>query len=369
MGIPGLSASLSARVKGGLQGVHGAMEGMRNGLFEGSLDGASGLLSYLLFTSLQRHAPALGRSADRLGKRLRRSRWLVGRAETTDGPLDIAYLGSPDRLSLWLLDRLGVVHPHVVRAKQVPGSVPCAVELSLVPADERGDWARAGWLVLPRYVHHRQMLSGDPSAFEKRVATRSGASGLTLRLSRDPGDLERFERELYRPMLARRHGDMALRTGHALLRLGQRRGGLFIAEKDGRALSAAVGAPSVTTPGDLEIWALGVAEGAPPPASLAPVLGWARWARERRFVALDHLVSLPLYSDGLTRHKLRWGTVISEPTETSELIALRVHGESAALASWLGRHTFAACGRSGLVRVDAPDAGSLAGIARALAET
>jgi hypothetical protein len=241
------------------------------------------------------------------------------------------------------------------------------VELAIIPGVEARSFGRAGWLVLPRYVHHRQELHDEPSGFERKVAERFRVSGMTLRLSRDPNDLERFQRELYDPMLLRRHGDRALRTGRALLRLGQRRGGLFIVETEGRAFAGAVGAPSASAKDELEIWALGVAADAPSGAGLVPVLGWVRWARERRFAAVDHLVSLPLYSDGLTRQKLRWGTSLSEPAESQERLALRVHGSGPALASWLGRHSFAACSNDGLTRVDASDPESLARIARSLA--
>ncbi len=334
--------------------------------FEHAFDGLPALASYLVFTGLARRAPALARGADRLSVRFRRRTWLVGRAETDSGSVDVAYLGSPDRLSRWLLDRLGVTSVREHRAALAPGSVRCDVELCLFPAAEARDWARNGWLTLPRYAHHRQKLGPEPSSFERRVARRIRKQGVTLRLSRDPESLDRFQRELYDPMLRRRHGDRALRTGRALLRFGQRRGGLFIAEIGDRAIAAAVGAPSATVPGDFEIWALGVAADALPGSGLAPVLGWVEWAREHRFSVVDHVASLPLYSDGLTRQKLRWGTEMTEPIAPQELLALRVHGTGAPLLGWLRRHGFAARSKRGLVRIDVTDPGTLPDTARSL---
>jgi hypothetical protein len=334
---------------------------------KGRFDGVSGLISYLLFTSLDRHAPALARGADRLGQRWRGRAWLTGRAETDRGPVDIAYLGAPDTLSHWLLDRLGVEPKRIVDARRTPGSVPCAVEFVMIPAQQYGDWARAGWIVLPRYVRHRQALRGVPSEFESEIGERVARDGVTLRFTQSAGELDRFQRDLYDPMLDRRHGQLALRTGRALLRLGQKRGGLLVAEAGGRALAGAVAAPSSRTAGDLEIWALGVAADAPKGAGSAPVLGWVRWARERRFAAVDHLASLPLYSDGLTRQKLRWGTELLPPSESQELVAMRVHGSSPAVKCWFGRHSFAACSYRGVKRVDIDDPNRLEEVARALA--
>ena len=334
---------------------------------DGALDGVPGLISYLAFTSLERRAPALARRADELGQRVRGRKWLAGRAETECGPVDIAYLGSPDRLARWFLDKLGATSLRTEDAKLVPGEVLCDVEVSLFPATEASAWARAGWLVMPRYVRHRQPLLSAPLKFERHIEERVRASGITLRLSRDAADLRRFQRDLYDPMLKRRHGDRALRTGRALLRLGQRRGGLFIAEARGRPVSAAIGAPSAQRAADLEIWALGVAADASAHSALAPVLAWVHWAREHGFTAVDHLASLPLYSDGLTRQKLRWGTVLSEPSESRELLALRVRRTSSAVESWLGRHTFAARSARGITPVDVHDPERLEAIARALA--
>jgi hypothetical protein len=334
---------------------------------KGRLDGVSGLISYLVFTSLERHAPALARGADRVGQRWRGRAWLFGQAATDRGPVDVAYLGAPDTLSRWLLDRLGVGSTETRVAMHEPGSVRCSVELVMIQADEWRKWGLAGWIVLPRYVRHRQVLTLEPGEFEREVAERVRQDGVTLRFTREPRDLDRFQRELYDPMLERRHGHLALRTGRALLRLGQRRGGLFLAEAGGRALAGAVAVPSVRVSGDLEIWALGVGADAPKGAGLAPVLGWVRWARERRFAAVDHLASLPLYSDGLTRQKLRWGTELGEHTESRELVALRVHGAEPALQTWLSHHSFAARSSNGIQRVDVEDPNRFLEVARALA--
>lgn len=336
--------------------------------FRHAFDGVPGLISYLVFNSLERRAPVLARGADELGRRWRGRAWLVGQAETGQGPLDIAYLGSPDRVSRWLLDRLGAQALGIRAGRLAPGSVPCDVELVLVPAEEAQSYARAGWLMLPRYVHHRQLLDTPPSAFERRVGRRLEAAGIRMRVSHAPADLEQFQRELYDPMLERRHGDRALRTGRALLRFGQLQGGLMLAEVAGRPIAGAVGAPAAHARNELEIWALGVAADAPSGAGLAPVFGWVRWARERGFAAVDHVASVPLYSDGLTRQKLRWGTVLTAPAECRELVALRVHGNRAGLRSWLGGHTFAARSNAGLVPVKIDDPASLATRALALAD-
>jgi hypothetical protein len=334
----------------------------------GQLDGARGLVSYLTFSSLWRYAPRLARRAEALGRLWRGQSWLSGESETEAGPITIAHLGPPDRYARWLLARLGLSSIRAERAKPRAGSVPCGVELIVIPAHEAREWGREGWLVLPRFVRHRQALGSEPSKFENRVAERCRARGVRLRLSRDPDELDRFQRELYEPMLRRRHGDQALRTGRALLRFGQRRGGLFVAESEGRLLAAAVGAPSVIAPSELAIWALGVAADAPSGSGLAPVLGWVRWARERDFDAVDHLLGLPLYTDGLTRQKLRWGTELMEFTERQERIAMRLHASGPALTSWLSRHTFAACSSAGIVPVSATDRLTIAQTARALVD-
>src|SRR5687768_4123001 len=128
--------------------------------FERALDGVPDLLSYLVFNSLARRAPTLGRRLDELGRLWRGRVWLVGRAETEHGPLDIAYLGSPDRMSRWLLDRLGAKSVCIATGASAVGRQRSGVELVLIPAAEAKDRARAGWLILPRYVHHRQLLGG-----------------------------------------------------------------------------------------------------------------------------------------------------------------------------------------------------------------
>lgn len=347
MGRPEIAASFGARARG-------------------RLDGVTGVASYLLFTSLDRHAPTFAEGIHRLGQLWRGRTWLVGYAETDEGPVDVAYLGRSDTVAHWLLDKVGVVALRTTVAKQTPGSVPCAVELVAVPKRDADRWSRAGWLLLPRYVRHRQALDESPSPFEERVARLARDKGLSTRFSREATELDRFHAELYDPMLERRHGPRALRSGRALLRLAQRRGGLMITEEGGRMVAGAVAAPSAAAPDELEIWALGVSGSAPTDAGLVPVLGWVRWARERRYAAVDHLASLPLYSDGLTRHKLRWGTELVLPKEARELVAMRVHGSGAPLASWLRRHSFAARSKGSITRVDVTEPGRLAEVARAL---
>jgi len=331
------------------------------------LDGVPGLVSYLVFTSLLRRAPTVARAVELLARRHRGRAWLVGEARSDAGAVRLAYLGSPDRLSRWLLDRLGAGPLREEDGAGAPGSVACDVELRLVPSEEADDWAGTGWLVLPRYVHHRQRLDREPSTFERRVARRARASGVSLRFTRDARDLDLFKSVLYDPMLERRHGERALRTGRALLRFGQLRGGLFVAEHEGRPVAGAVAAPSAYNPAELEIWALGVAGDAPAGAGPAAILGWIDRARERRLSVVDHVASLPLYSDGLTRQKLRWGTTLHEPFAAREMLALRVQGSGPAIHDWLSRHCFAARSRAGIVRVAAARPDELARVARSLA--
>lgn len=329
-------------------------------------DGVPEALSYLFFTALEQRAPTVSRMATLVAERMRGRSWLAGTAETPEGTVRIAHLGPPDRFARWFLDRLGAKEIRAVPASAEPGSVPCAVEIMTIPANRARAFGHAGWLVLPRYVHHRQRLTSTPSGYERRVAERALANRLTFRFTQRASDLEAFRRQLYEPMLQRRHGANALRTGRALLSLGQRRGGLFLVEADGQAVSGAIGAPSVASPRDLEIWALGVAREAPSGSDLAPVLAWIGWAREQGYDAVDHLVTVPLFSDGLTRHKLRWGTALLEPRGERDVLAIRTHGSTRALSSWLGRHSFAARTRTGIVRVDVSNTDELAKRARAL---
>jgi hypothetical protein len=330
-------------------------------------DGVPGLASHLVFTSLLTRAPLLARAAAELARYRRGRVWLRGNAETAAGPVRIAHLGSPDRVTRWFLHRLGAGTVERQEAARVPGAVACDVELCLVPLEETLAFARDGWLLLPRYVHHLQDLREGPSSFEVRVARRARAQGLTLGMTRTARELDDFQRRLYDPMLARRHGEHALRTGRALLRLGQLRGGLCVVRSNGRAVAGAVAAPNARDRAELEIWALGVAEDAPAGAGFAAVLGWVSWAREHGLERVDHVASLPLYSDGLTRQKLRWGTTLHEPVATNEVVAMRVVGAGAAVKSWLSGHVFAARSEKGLVPVSVTEPGELSRAARSLA--
>ncbi|HEX4338727.1 MAG TPA: hypothetical protein VH062_22630 [Polyangiaceae bacterium] len=334
---------------------------------ERTFDGVPGLLSYLLFTTLNRRAPSLARRAERLAEWRRGRGWLVGDASTELGPVKIAHFGAPDRLSRWFLDRLGAHAPVAHLGGSAPGSVPCDVEIRSVSSLEANDLGRAGWLVLPRYVHHRQSLANAPTDFERRVASRAEARRIHFRITRDAGDLGAFQRDLYEPMLARRHGARALRTGRALLRLGQRRGGLLVAETGGRIVAGAVAAPGAYDARELDVWAIGVADDAPSSAGLFAVLGWVSWAREHRLSVVDHMLSLPLFSDGLTRQKLRWGTLLAPPLRATEFFALRARSDGAAVRRFLSQHSFAARSSAGVVRVDVADRAALEHTARALA--
>jgi Acetyltransferase (GNAT) domain len=69
---------------------------------------------------------------------------------------------------------------------------------------------------------------------------RLHAAGFTARLARDPGDLERFYREFYLPMLARRFGNKSHPISMLTLRRRVRAGGLIWLDHGGRTVAGEV---------------------------------------------------------------------------------------------------------------------------------
>jgi hypothetical protein len=326
------------------------------------LDGADRLLSYLFFSSLFRRAPALARHVAAVADLRHPRDSAVAEVETNAGPMTLRYHGRVDAGARWLLHRLGASAISPCR----PHTSDADVELRMIRSHESREFARRGYLILPRWVHHRQALDRRPSRLEERTERSIENGGVRLRFSRAPDDLDQFMSELYEPMLRRRHGERALRTGRALLRWGQQRGGLFLAEVDGQMVAGALGAPSAIRAREVEIWAVGRGPKVRPGAHDAAVYAWVRWARHRGYESVNHLLSLPLLNDGLTRSKLRWGGTLIEAPECQLRMAMRPHIASAAVDGWLRQYVFVTCSSRGLVGVGsegaAPPSAGLVGM-------
>ena len=134
---------------------------------------------------------------------------------------------------------------HRLRARLAAGLADVDLALAVVPLPLAGVLADRRFLRVPTVV---EFATDSTSAIDLGRASKTLrydmrkalAAGFTARLSQDPADLERFYREFYLPMLARRFGQSGRPAPMLTLRRRLRAGGLVWLDHDGRTVAGEV---------------------------------------------------------------------------------------------------------------------------------
>ncbi|MCX7800493.1 MAG: GNAT family N-acetyltransferase [Fimbriimonadales bacterium] len=150
----------------------------------------------------------------------------------------------------------------------------------------------------------------DASRNVRRSLEALRTEGWTTGLSQKPEDLERFEKEMYRPTLDARHGAQATRFDPAALRRMFREGFLIQAFRGGEWLAADL---AVACSDELWLAVFGVLGGdeSVRRSSVATLLTERalREAERRGVPRVNHGGSLGFANDGTLLYKARWGGV------------------------------------------------------------
>jgi hypothetical protein len=240
-------------------------------------------------------------------------------------------------------ERLDSVARSEVRPDTRLDAAVVAVE---IPSRAAPDFARAGWLVLPRWVALEVDLREPEHALwdarKRETVRRIERSGLELEVTRGTDAARYFHDRMYAPTAEARHRDLAIvvRLGHveAAARVGEflfvrengvRRAGLVVVPRPGRETM-------------LDALLFGVDGGdyvATRLAREALYLFGLRWARDvMRATRFGLTVAAPFASDGILRYKMHWGATALADSRQGACIAVRVRDGSRELHAALATH-------------------------------
>lgn len=227
------------------------------------------------------------------------------------------------------------LYPDAAPVEQRLGTVPA-------PAIPRAAWAgdggadlalwQAPWPVSALARRHLQVPSWVPlwlptsrSLDAIVVGDRSGRSarknairrvermGLAVRITRDAEAFTRFREDVYEPYVRRRFGELSIPLPPHAFRQLRRHGALVLLERGGATCAGAV----VDEHGrELRVRAFAAADPTGRPVALLEACYWhtIRLAVARGFRRLELGTARPVLSDGVLRHKRKWGGRLGRPT-------------------------------------------------------
>jgi hypothetical protein len=289
--------------------------------------------------------PALVQGVSGFAERIQRPSLAVWRG-TTQGRSSLVYAGNDRVLGRMLFTALGSSAMEAlgqVRAAAAPDfDLGADVEFVEVSARKARELARAGWLMLPRWVEFEVDLRRSEAelwdARKREIVRRIERSGLTLEIARDERALHEFHREMYTPTARERHGAHAFvrRLGYA--RRAARSGYLAFARSGSERIAGLLLVPR-RGGGGVDAWLFGVRGGAYAESRLAReavYLYALRWARDQLGARSFGLTaSPPLIRHGLLRFKKRWGATAAPGLRHGTAIAARFRAGSAELTTAL----------------------------------
>jgi hypothetical protein len=227
-------------------------------------------------------------------------------------------------------ERCGSIRRLGIRPDSTFDAEVVAVE---IPTARAGDFAGAGWIVLPRWVAMEVDLRTNElelwDTSKRETVRRIERSDFELEVARGRDDAREFHRLMYAPTARARHGataivvrpgfvDAAIRSGFVLFvrHGGARRAGLLLVPRPGKRRV-------------LDAFLSGVAQGDYADTGLAREAAYLfaiRWARD--VYCASHLGltgAAPFVRDGILRYKRRWGATALADLRQPGCIALRVN--------------------------------------------
>jgi hypothetical protein len=215
-----------------------------------------------------------------------------------------------------------------------------------IPTRSASAFAKAGWLILPRWVAMEVDLE-EPErllwdARKRETVRRIERSHLELEVTRGSAAAREFHEFLYAPTARARHRDLAIvmRRGH--VEAAARSGRVLFVRDGGVRTAGLVVVPRSGRARTLEALMFGVREGdyrATRLAREAMYLFAIRWARDvfgaRRF---GLTAAAPLVRDGILRFKSRWGASASADPRQAHCVAVRIQAASPELCRALVEH-------------------------------
>jgi hypothetical protein len=290
--------------------------------------------------------PALVQGVSGFAERVQRPALAVW-SGTTSERLRVAYAGNDGALAKLLFTALGVgpvESSGSVRASEAPEfELGADLEFVEVSALRARTLARAGWLMLPRWVEFevdlRQREAALWDARKREIVRRIERSALTLEIGRDEAAAAEFHRDMYTPTARERHGDRAFVRRLGYVRRAARSGYVVFARSGVVRVAGLLLVPRRGSAG-VDAWLFGVRDGAYAESRLAReavYLFALRWARDELGVQSFGLTaSPPLLCHGLTRFKKRWGATAAPGLRHGTAIAVRLRTGSPELSAALG---------------------------------
>jgi hypothetical protein len=201
----------------------------------------------------------------------------------------------------------------------------------------------------------------------RQDARRPASAGYRWTFSRDPADLERFYREIYRPFVAARFGALGVPRAAETMRRDFRCGGLIWLRYGGRTVAAALARCDRRR---LRWLASGVdpewRDRAQPGPQFVLKPAACELAIEAGLPELDLGGTVPSLRDGVFRVKRAWGAVADSWDETHQELLVRWRESGPAVQRWLHAVPLLFRARGGLSALSATDAGQPADLGAAL---
>jgi hypothetical protein len=214
-----------------------------------------------------------------------------------------------------------------------------------IPSPSVGDFARAGWVVMPRWVAMevdlRRPLHELLDPRKREIVRRVQRSSLELEVARGAEAAREFHERMYAPTARARHGPRAIVVRQAYIRAAVRSGQVLFVRSHGRRQA---GLLVVARPGReraLDALLFGVADGDYARSKLVREAAYffaVKWARDTYgAVRLGLTGAAPFANDGGLQFKKHWGASASADLRQATCIAIRVQRGSVDVARALGK--------------------------------
>jgi hypothetical protein len=236
-------------------------------------------------------------------------------------------------------------------------------------------WFGGGYLHVPAFVGFRLPVGAGVEATlagatrtVRNHARRAASAGYGWTFSRDPADLERFYRELYRPFVDARFGAGGLPRAAGAMRRDLRHGGRLIWLRHGGSTAAA----ALVRFDRRRLRTLAEAvhpawwSRAQPGPQFVLKLAACDLAVQASLLEVDLGGTVPSLRDGVFRAKRAWGAVVGSWDETHQELLVRWREPGPAVRRWLHAAPLLFRAQGGLSALAAADAGRSVDLGTAL---
>lgn len=217
-----------------------------------------------------------------------------------------------------------------------------------IPSFASRSFARAGWLLLPRWVSMEVDLGQPESemwdARKRETVRRIERSGLDLEVARGGAAAREFYSRMYAPTAQARHAGRAIVLRPGQVEAAVRRGWILFVRSGAERVAGLLLVPRPRPAGVLDALLFGVATGEYAGTSLAREAAYLfslRWARDVNGASrLGLTAAAPLVHDGILRFKKRWGAAAVADLRQASCIAVRITRGSPGLVRALTQQPF-----------------------------